>query len=406
MELSGLKFLITHPTIQLIMGSTVVAYELACYLKENNAEVFVFTHFVDRPMSDFFKNKGIDIISEEDDPRLLLNSFDYIWIHSQILPIVLIERINQFSGGFRFIFNHMSAIDNIADEFPYIVGFEERISSLSLFVSEEVHDKVSSFYKNKPRWGFFRNPVPMSFLKNIHYKSRELRKILIVSNHPPKEILEVKNKLKEMGYSVDTLGEAQDFYELISTELIEDYDLVITIGKTVQYCLVLGVPVFIYDCYGGYGFLNKENYNFALNYNFSGRYGQKMSSDEIMNNILSNFNQANLYYKNNFEKFKEEFSIENNFNKIFENIQIKEIMKIESECINSYIACQKFSRRFFETWGRAVQYESVIKQIGRVVDIKQNALISFGQSRFLKLLVKVLSLLRKIKIFIINSYKG
>lgn len=406
MELSGLKFLITHPTIQLIMGSTVVAYELACYLKENNAEVFVFTHFVDRPMSDFFKSKGIDIISAEDDPRLLLNSFDYIWIHSQILPIVLIERINQFSGDFRFIFNHMSAIDNIADEFPYIVGFEERISSLSLFVSEEVHDKVSSFYENKPRWDFFRNPVPMSFLKNIHYKSRKLRKILIVSNHPPKEILEAKNKLKAMGYSVDTLGEAQDFYELISAELIEDYNLVLTIGKTVQYCLVLGVPVFIYDCYGGYGYLNKENYNFALNYNFSGRCGRKMSSDEIVNNILSNFNQANLYYKNNFEKFKEEFSMENNFNKIFENIQIKEIMKIESECINSYIACQKFSRRFFETWGRAVQYESVIKKIGKVVDIKHNDLISFGQSRFLKLLVKVLSLIRNIKFFIINSYRG
>lgn len=44
--------------------------------------------------------------------------------------------------------------------------------------------------------------------------------------------------------------EMDDEYKSITLEILSQYDVAITIGKTVQYCLVMGVPVYVYDKFG------------------------------------------------------------------------------------------------------------------------------------------------------------
>jgi hypothetical protein len=46
---------------------------------------------------------------------------------------------------------------------------------------------------------------------------------------------------------------------------------VVTIGKTVPYCLALKIPVYCYDHFGGPGWLHEENLDLASQNNFSGR---------------------------------------------------------------------------------------------------------------------------------------
>jgi len=75
----------------------------------------------------------------------------------------------------------------------------------------------------------------------------------------------------------------------IEDKVLENYDLVITIGKTVNYCLALGVPVYCYDWFGGSGYLNPGNFAINKRHNFSGRDSfRKLSGEAIFREITQN----------------------------------------------------------------------------------------------------------------------
>lgn len=71
--------------------------------------------------------------------------FDYVWVHSQLIPLSFEEQPGTVSrehvpDGKRlpaFIFNHMSALDTSPDERSYILLLEEPIASAEVFVSQE-----------------------------------------------------------------------------------------------------------------------------------------------------------------------------------------------------------------------------------------------------------------------------
>lgn len=48
-------------------------------------------------------------------------------------------------------------------------------------------------------------------------------------------------------------------------------DLIVSIGKSAPYALASGVPVFVYDHFGGPGYLTHDNFDRAARFNFSGR---------------------------------------------------------------------------------------------------------------------------------------
>ena len=57
----------------------------------------------------------------------------------------------------------------------------------------------------------------------------------------------------------------------ITPDLLLKFDLILTIGKTVQYGLVLGIPVYNYDHFGGDGYITLQNIDFESNYGFTGK---------------------------------------------------------------------------------------------------------------------------------------
>ncbi len=79
-------------------------------------------------------------------------------------------------------------------------------------------------------------------------------------------------------------------FKLITPEVLKDFDAVITIGRTVQYCLALGIPVYCYDRFGGPGWITESNIESASKFNFSGRcVDHFMTSHEIVHNIIKGF---------------------------------------------------------------------------------------------------------------------
>jgi hypothetical protein len=67
-------------------------------------------------------------------------------------------------------------------------------------------------------------------------------------------------------------------YILITSKILLQYDAIITIGKTAQFALALGIPLYNYDYFGGPGWITPHNLDLEESYNFAGR---KMNHNEL-----------------------------------------------------------------------------------------------------------------------------
>lgn len=271
MEIRGTKVLMTHTQVQDIMGSTVVALDVATYLKEHGADVGVYAGAIGSPALDWFSQRGITV--DCDMERWYdLADYDLIWVQSQVLPLTIINQLMHITSTDKtpaFVFNHMSALDVASDEHPYLYMLEEKLTAKSLYVSQESKEKLAPFYNIPPEnVAIFPNPAPMGYAA---LPDRELpespRKVLVVSNHVPEEVWGMMELLRRRNVEVTLFG-AQGHYGYITPEVLNEYDAVITIGKTVQYCLTAGIPVYVYDHFGGFGYLNDKNFDLASRNNF------------------------------------------------------------------------------------------------------------------------------------------
>ena len=337
-DFNGKRFLITQNTLKFIAGSEVVTLELADYLQNQGANVVVYTYYFADPMKKYFSEKKIKVI-DDDDLKLKLSDFDYIWVHHQVLPLNIINELGRKlpTNMPKFIFNHMSGSEHILLEHPYIWDLEDKLSSISLFNSKETYQNLQNYFPNKLNTNLFQNPAPIDFSETKDdILSRKLKEILIVSNHPPKEILGLIKKLQDNGYRVISLGGFREDQSLITPEVISGFDVVISIGKTVQYCLIAGIPVYVYDHFGGPGYLNDANYIGAEDTNFSGRCSGKKSINNIFTELINDYNKTVSYQSKNRKKFINKFSIDKVLDSILGNINTK-IFKSFSEPYTKYL---------------------------------------------------------------------
>ncbi len=340
--------LICQPMIAGITDSTVVVFELADFLIKQGAKVLIYTCFYGHPMRKFFEDKKIKVVCFDEEPELHFTDFDYVWVNSQIMPRSMIKDLKN-KQTMRTIFCHMSALDIIPDERPWIVDLEEKVCSLRLFVSEKTKEKNEIFMNKETRWKLFPNPAPDSYgEKIIRKKKQKPERVLIVSNHPPKEIYEAKKILEKENIEVKIMGELNSEPGLISRDLLEKMDVVITIGKTVQYCLVSGTPVYVYDHFGGKGFLNKGNYENARKCNFSGREATKKDAETIATEIINDYKNACEFYNDQRGKFKKEFLAKNVIPMVFEAVESVEVDALPEQYLESVLLSQSFAARCFQ----------------------------------------------------------
>ena len=315
------KVLITHPFIYEINGATNVAFELASFLQSQQANVTVFTYVYANPAKEYFEKAGIKVDLVSNNTEHHLSDYDYIWIDSQTLPPSLLDDFadkKNMQKMPKLIFMHMAAHDYCPDEMPFLYGFEEEVSSLSLFVSEETFDFNNKYYEKTPEnIGFYRNPASLEFYNSSSRKSEAPKKLLVVENSLCDELKALRPMLAEKNITIDYLGRDGDRYELVTGTMLSQYDAVITFGKTVQYCLVSNTPVYIYGTFGGPGWLTKDNFKEAEKNNFSGRGFTNKTAEEIVEELLSGFEAAKEYQNDNHDSFCDDFLIDRVIPKIF-----------------------------------------------------------------------------------------
>ena len=349
MEIKNKRVLITQPMLYSYIGSVVITIELAEYLKKCGAFVEVYTFSLSDSLKAEFESREISVISADDNPDMDLFSYDIIWIHSQTLPEAMALQLAKASEDWEkapyFIFLHMSSADFAPDEFPWIYRFEDTVADKVLYISEKVEVTHRDLFEDEIPCAYFRNPAPIDYC--CVNPAKELKNILIVSNHVPWEVSQAAELLCSKGIKVDYLGQALGSYRLIRPDDFKKHDLVITIGKTVQYCILSQTPVYVYDRFGGPGFLSAENYEASKQWHFSGRGFDKKSPEIIVREIEEDFAKAFEDIKHIQETESSLYRIDTVLDQIFGDLVKRKKNRITHAQELSLFYAQRFARYRF-----------------------------------------------------------
>lgn len=163
----------------------------------------------------------------------------------------------------------------------------------------------------------FYNGAPQKFFLDSE-EAPALKKILLISNHPPKEILHALKILnKKITVQIKIIGKGLDMYKRLTPKDFMWADAVITIGKSVQYAIASKKAIFCYDHFGGPGWITRKNYKRAEWYNYSGRCcGTKLTPEEIAFELETNFLFAQKEIRHIHNETKERYNFNSFLNKI------------------------------------------------------------------------------------------
>ncbi|BDR54113.1 hypothetical protein KIMH_02240 [Bombiscardovia apis] len=353
----GQRVLITQSSLVRIGGSEVQAYELAHYLKAQGCRVTMYAWLAAAPMLDLLEESGISVITSSSEESALLHArdFDLVWVQHEVLPASLIEDLAQEPVQRpRFIFAHMSPYREVHLEQPYIYGLEDGLADLIVCNAPSTLEAQKPYFAAQDKLVLYPNPAPQAFAQQPHTMHEQLAKVLIVSNHAPSELLQAADVLRQQGIEVDILNDVVGGQpQLTSPELLDQYDCVISIGKTVQYCLVQGVPVFLYDRFGGPGYLNASNCEQAAQFNFSGRSQggspslvqaqqecakSRLEPQLLAQLIVDGYAQACAFQGEHREQFVKQYAIDGVFTGLMERLNQRPQQPFEmSEVYRSYL---------------------------------------------------------------------
>lgn len=315
-QLDGVSILICQPFFSRYSGSELVTLELAQAVADAGAHARVVTWFASEQMHrELLAIPGarLDLIdSPELAEELDRTSPDIVWSHQGLVPLM------PPGEHTRYVFAHLSSFNSF--EYSFNPRVERALADRVYFVSEEARDEQTrrgAFRDFDPSlWRVFGNPAPRSF-HEIEDESRAsggslLSSLLVVSNHLPPEIVEVVQALRRDGITVDVVGMQRDDLSAtprrVTAELLAGHDAVLTIGKTVQYGLCVGRPVFCYDHFGGPGWIGEDNVGAARYHNFSGRGFSRRPSQVLLRELREGFCGARAFAVSRRETHRGEFA--------------------------------------------------------------------------------------------------
>lgn len=278
------KVLITVSSINGFSGSELVAFNLAKYFKSVGAEVSIAALKVGQPLLELVTKeeiKVIDVNNELDD-----KNYDLIWAHhGAVLTTCIFDRK---AVAQKVIFSSLGPSEVLERPPIYTNSL-----SLCLCNSFETRDSALKGKVNRDLLYVFPNSVEEDcFRITKTIKNDSIKKLAIISNHVCNDVFYAADLMRNSGIEVDIFGLGYRV-TYVSPKLLEQYDAILTIGRTVQYALVLGIPVYCYDIFGGPGWITTGNVLNEEYYNFSGRGTPTSKTPEtIKNEIISGYKNA------------------------------------------------------------------------------------------------------------------
>jgi hypothetical protein len=301
-------------------GSELVTLELYDHFSNQGHNVEIFTNTVSREIEEYLALSGTHYSTPSS--FVPKKEYDLVWIQHQNIPNNFFEE-NPLVG--KCIFHHMSPIEPL--EFTLNADFENIVSDQILTNSLETAEKLNSLGIDMSKVQTFGNPAPQGFFEFPDQKKSNSY-FLFISNHPPDVLLEAMDMLSEMGKPFIHLGMGSNWAEsrrVVPSDLA-GASAVISIGKTIQYCIAMQKTFFIYDYFGGDGFVSSvRNFQDNVHFNFSGRNSKKKkTSKEILLELLD-FEANNPYeLKYVTQVDRDSYHLPTKINEIFEEFDFSE----------------------------------------------------------------------------------
>jgi hypothetical protein len=273
-------------------GSEIVALEVAHGFAALGDDVTFAANVIGAPMSEHISGFRVtDEVSGID-----LAAFDLVWCQHDLLsllPVATYERAS--NDGVPYI-----AYVSLSPFEPYetLNGVLARALSADVLAnSAETADAVAAANEGiieRSAIHVFHNAAPQEFWARRERESPPppLKSVLFVSNHPPPEIDACAAMLTERGISVRRMGLGHEL-GLLRPADVAAADALVSIGKTVCYAIAMGKPAFIYDHFGGDGWLRRGNFEQNRHFNFSGRPHRRLCDPEaLLNAALDGYDAA------------------------------------------------------------------------------------------------------------------
>ena len=308
------KILLTNFSITNYTGSEIDTISIAEIFLKKGYMVDIFTLEYGMPLINII-DKNINVYDCENIDKLS-DFYDIIWAHHFPLLDYLL-----FFKKIKSNYVHYVSLSSYTpyESLPY---YYKNLSLVST-ISEESLNELKSNNFDISNINIFPNYCTKDYFETKKELGK-LKKICIVSNHIPNEILEFTEIARKNNFMVDIYGMGYK-YQLIDKNILKKYDLIISIGKTVNYALALGIPVYCYDRFGGDLYINEKNINNSFKYNFSGRYlHKKLTGIEIYDDIVNNYNNVITNQESLIEFAMNNFCLENNINNILTNLSKKQ----------------------------------------------------------------------------------
>lgn len=288
----GRRIVLTQGRMVHIAGSEIVTLELAEYFTAQGDTVAVCAREFGHPVLAWLEGLGVRMFHPHQ--GLPLPEPDLMWIHHQVLPNEVLNAARSGNWETPTIFNHMSSFG--VPEFPFLPRIEASLSRVSLYNSPESMDSIRArFWSGElrpARESLFANPAPEAFHVPCVSAGRSvLQNVLVVSNHPPIEVTEAVDSLSALGLAVQFIGRHHTSTRVTADD-VAWADAIISIGKTVQYGMAMGVPVYVYDHFGGPGYLTRANVSLTGYHNFSGRGFARKSAATIAKEVRFEWSEA------------------------------------------------------------------------------------------------------------------
>lgn len=272
------RVLITNTFFKGFSGSELATLDIAKTFQSLGWEPVIATFHTDDLLLQHADNLKVINLNDTDS---LHGTFDLIWAHHwTVLTYVLYQGTVQAK---RVISCSLSPYEPL-EQYPTYAGE----LSLCLANSKETLTVRQSEGVALPESRVFVNAVMPAFLQNTTKPPKKLQRLIVVGNSAFADQEKFEGVLAQKGITVDFFGVGQNRYKMIGPEDLSEYDAVLTIGRTVQYALCLGIPVYCYGRFGGPGYITLENYQACEDMNYSGRE-RPITRVELQENLLTEY---------------------------------------------------------------------------------------------------------------------
>ncbi|WP_217527871.1 hypothetical protein [Vibrio cholerae] len=307
-----MKVAIICQSIKYYAGTERVVFELCSEFQRRGIDI----HLGAVEIGDFYYNE-LYPLRINDIPNCMDDLYDMIINFHSFTFGYLFEKGVQAKS---LIYFSLSPYEPV--EFPF---FQSDIIDKILANSEETKEEIVSQGIDRTYVDVFPNSHNFNIDLIYKEKKNEIKRVIIVSNHIPQELRDVIKLAPEIEF---TIAGIDDKVKLIDAEFLSEFDAVISIGYTVVTAIQAKIPIYMYDHFGGEGWLTGAIFSRSSHYNFSGRPERKIkSAQDIISELKNGFANALIEVDTLYELMRLERNIEKNMNIILSDIPSDFVLK-------------------------------------------------------------------------------